>query len=159
MLYQSTCVGFGYGPMPELFPGPLQPPAQSDKGEQRFRVVTSGGRGNIHPLPIGYGCRPRLRGRLTLRGLALRRNPWTSGGGVSRPPCRYSCPHSRFPRLHRPSRVRLRRPGERSATPGRPARVLPSRGFGARLEPRYIFAAGQLLDQGAITLSLKDGCF
>ena len=39
--------------------------------------------GNINPVPIGYGFRPRLRGRLTLRGLALRRNPWTFGESVS----------------------------------------------------------------------------
>ena len=102
--------------MPELFPGPLQPPAQSDKGEQHFRVVTSGGLGNIHPIPIGYGSRPRLRGRLTLRGLTLRRNPWTFGDRVSHSVCRYSCPHSHFPYLHRPSPVRLHRPRERSAT-------------------------------------------
>ena len=102
--------------VPELFPGPLQPPDQSDKTEQRFKVVTSGGRGNIHPLPIGYGSRPRLRGRLTLRGLTLRRNPWTFGDRVSHPVCRYSCPHSHFSYLHRPSQVRLQRPRERSAT-------------------------------------------
>ena len=102
--------------VPELFPGPLQPPDQSDKTEQRFKVVTSGGRGNIHPLPIGYGSRPRLRGRLTLRGLTLRRNPWTFGGRVSHSPCRYSCPHSHFPYLHGPSRIPLHRPRERSAT-------------------------------------------
>ena len=102
--------------MPELFPGPLQPHPQSDKGIRRFMVVTSGGRGNIHPLPIGYGSRPRLRGRLTLRGLTLRRNPWTFGGRVSHSPCRYSCPHSHFPYLHDPSPVSLHRPRERSAT-------------------------------------------
>ena len=42
--------------------------------------------GIVRPIPIGYGCRPRLRGRLTLRGLTLRRNPWTFGGGVSHTP-------------------------------------------------------------------------
>ena len=41
--------------------------------------------GSINPIPIDYGFRPRLRGRLTLRGLALRRNPWAFGGGVSHP--------------------------------------------------------------------------
>lgn len=79
-------------------------------------VVTSGGPGNIHPVSIGYGCRPRLRGRLTLRGLALRRNPWTFGERGSHPLCRYSCPHSHFRYLQEPSRVSLRRPTERSAT-------------------------------------------
>jgi len=102
--------------MPVLFPGPLQSPSQSVKGEQNFKVVTSGGRRNIHPLPIGYSCRSRLRGRLTLRGLALRRNPWTYGERVSHPLCRYSCPHSHFPYLHDPSQVPLHRLRERSAT-------------------------------------------
>ena len=130
--------------MPALFPGPLHQPPQSDKGRHSFAVVTSGGPRNVDLVPIGYGLRPRLRGRLTLRGLALRRNPWTFGGRGSRPPCRYSCPHSHFRYLQRPSRVRLRRLTERSATTRSCERV---RGFGAWLEPRYIFAAGQLLDQ------------
>ncbi len=130
--------------MPALFPGPLPQPPQSGKGRHGFAVVTSGGPGNVRPVPIGYGLRPRLRGRLTLRGLALRRNPWTSGDRVSHPVCRYSCPHSHFPCLHGPSREPLQRPGERSAT-ARPSER--ARGFGRRLEPRYIFAAGQLIDQ------------
>ena len=41
------------------------------------------GYGNINPLSIDYACRPRLRSRLTLGGLACPRNPWSSGGGVS----------------------------------------------------------------------------
>ena len=105
--------------LPVLFPEPLQRPPQSDKGRPHFTAVTSGGPGNVHPVSIGYGCRPRLRGRLTLRGLALRRNPWTFGDRVSRPVCRYSCPHSHFPCLHGPSRVPLRRLTERSATSAR----------------------------------------
>ena len=102
--------------MPALFPEPIQLHAQSDKGVQNFTAVTSGGPGNVHPVSIGYGCRPRLRGRLTLRGLALRRNPWTFGGRVSHSPCRYSCPHSHFRYLHGPSRIPLHRLTERSAT-------------------------------------------
>ena len=90
--------------MPELFPGPIRQPLQSNKEEQRFTAVTSGGPRNIDLVPIGYGSRPRLRGRLTLRGLALRRNPWTFGGRVSHSPCRYSCPHSHFPYLQQTSR-------------------------------------------------------
>src|SRR3954452_9742508 len=39
--------------------------------------------GNINPLSIDYACRPRLRSRLTLGGLACPRNPWSFGGGVS----------------------------------------------------------------------------
>jgi hypothetical protein len=102
--------------MPELFPGPIQLPPQSNKERQNFTVVTSGGPRNVHLVSIGYGSRPRLRGRLTLRGLALRRNPWTFGGRVSHPPCRYSCPHSHFRYLHGPSQVPLHRLTERSAT-------------------------------------------
>src|SRR6188508_3369011 len=40
----------------------------------------SRGYGNINPLSIDYACRPRLRSRLTLGGLAWPRNPWSSGG-------------------------------------------------------------------------------
>src|SRR5215831_19216614 len=35
------------------------------------------GYGNINPLSIDYACRPRLRSRLTLGGLACPRNPWS----------------------------------------------------------------------------------
>ena len=49
---------------------------------------------NINLIPIAYAFRPRLRGRLTLRGLALRRNPWTLSESVSHTLYRYSCQHS-----------------------------------------------------------------
>ena len=51
---------------------------------------------NINLISIDYAFRPRLRSRLTLRGLALRRKPWAFGGRGSRPPNRYSCQHSHF---------------------------------------------------------------
>src|SRR3546814_4535944 len=98
ILYQPTCVGFGYGPAVALFPGTIRPPSQSDKGRQRFTFVTSTGSRNINLVPIDYGFRPRLRGRLTLRGLALRRNPWAFGESVSHTLYRYSCQHSHFRR-------------------------------------------------------------
>ena len=63
----------------------------------------------INLVPIDYGFRPRLRGRLTLRGLTLRRNPWTYGDRVSRPVYRYSCQHSHFQPLHRSLTSRLHR--------------------------------------------------
>ena len=100
----------------ELFPGTTRPHGQSDKPAQRFTFVTSSRPRTINPVPIDYGFRPRLRGRLTLRGLTLRRNPWTFGDRVSHSVCRYSCQHSHFRYLHRPSRVRLHRLTERSAT-------------------------------------------
>ena len=71
---------------------------------------------NINLVPIAYGFRPRLRGRLTLRGLALRRNPWDFGESVSHTLYRYSCQHSHFRYLQMPSRVTLHRLTERSAT-------------------------------------------
>jgi hypothetical protein len=87
-----------------LFPGTPSPPRQSDKSRRFTGSVTSRRPRNINLVPIGYGFRPHLRGRLTLRGLALRRNPWTFGGSVSHTPCRYSCQHSHFRYLQRPSR-------------------------------------------------------
>ena len=45
-----------------LFPGRPRPPSQSDKREQLSASVTSTRLGNINPIPIGYGFRPRLRG-------------------------------------------------------------------------------------------------
>ena len=58
------------------------------------------GYGNIHPLSIDYACRPRLRSRLTLGGLAWPRNPWSFGGQGSHLPYRYSCLHSHSHTLH-----------------------------------------------------------
>ena len=79
-----------------LFPGDPRLPVQSSKDEQRSDPVTTRGPRNVDLVAIGYAFRPRLRGRLTLRGLALRRNPWTSGERVSHPLYRYSCQHSYF---------------------------------------------------------------
>jgi hypothetical protein len=72
--------------------------------------------GNINPLSIAYACRPRLRSRLTLRRLALLRNPWAFGGGVSPPLSRYSCQHSRFWCLHGWVTPPLQSASERSPT-------------------------------------------
>src|SRR6195952_1695948 len=102
--------------MLELFPGMRLKPDQSDKTRQQLAFVTSSRPRNIHLVSIDYGFRPRLRGRLTLRGLTLRRNPWTYGDRVSHSVCRYSCQHSHFRYLQRGSPLRLRRPTERSAT-------------------------------------------
>ena len=87
-----------------LFPGRPRLPSQSDKGRQLPTFVTHSRRRNINLLPIGYGFRPHLRGRLTLRRLALRRNPWTFGESVSHTLCRYSCQHSHFRYLQPDSR-------------------------------------------------------
>jgi hypothetical protein len=116
MLYQSTCVGLGYGLMRGLFPGTPSRHRQSNKPVQLTAFVTLRWPWNINQVPIDYGFRPRLRSRLTLRGLALRRNPWTYGESVSHTLCRYSCQHSHFLYLQRLSRERLHRLKERSAT-------------------------------------------
>jgi hypothetical protein len=100
----------------ELFPGTASPPRQSNKSEQVTQSVTTTRPTNINVVPIDYACPPRLRGRLTLLRLTLSRNPWSFGERVSHPLYRYSCQHSHFRYLQRPSRVLLHRLTERSAT-------------------------------------------
>ena len=90
--------------MLELFPGTTSLHTQSVKHVQLTSSVTTNRFRNINLIPIDYGFRPRLRGRLTLRGLALRRNPWAFGEGGSHSLYRYSCQHSRFRYLQQSSR-------------------------------------------------------
>ena len=99
-----------------LFPGTPSLPAESINREQLTEFVTTRWLRNIDLIPIDYAFRPRLRDRLTLRRLALRRNPWTFGGSVFHTAFRYSCQHSHFRYLQEPSRVSLHRLTERSAT-------------------------------------------
>ena len=95
---------------------PLHRRDQSSKTRRYTRSVTTRWLRNIHLIPIGYAFLPRLRGRLTLRRLTLRRNPWTFGDSVSHTVCRYSCQHSHFRYLQGASRLPLHRLTERSAT-------------------------------------------
>lgn len=125
---RSICEGY--------FLAPFRCPHQSSQGRQLTGNVTSRGPRTINLVPIAYGCRPRLRGRLTPRGLALRGNPWTFGGRGSHSPCRYSCQHSHFRYLQQTSRFTFT--GLRNA----PLPLFRARSFGAWLEPRYIFGAG-----------------
>ena len=74
---------------------PGQPCKPSRKTDFRNPSLTSRFR-NINLIPIDYAFRLCLRGRLTLRRLTLRRNPWTFGEGASHPLYRYSCQHSHF---------------------------------------------------------------
>src|SRR3954447_4006438 len=76
------------GRIPRYFPPPAQVPTS---GLGRLASLGPAGAflrgyGNINPLSIDYACRPRLRSRLTLGGLAWPRNPWSSGGGGSHSP-------------------------------------------------------------------------
>ena len=66
MLYQSTCVGLGYGLMRGLFPGTPTLPEQNQFVRQLSEFVTTRWPRNIDLVPISYGFRPHLRGRLTL---------------------------------------------------------------------------------------------
>ena len=66
--------------------------------------LTGRGQRNLHRLSIAYASRLPLRSRLTLIRLALIRNPWPSGEGVSRPLCRYLCLHLLFRGLQQASR-------------------------------------------------------
>ena len=91
--------------MMELFPGTTSLHTQSDKRVQLTSSVTTIRSRNINRVPIDYCFRTYLRGRLTLRGLTLRRNPWTFGDRVSHSVCRYSCQHSRFRYLQQSSQI------------------------------------------------------
>ena len=73
--------------------------------------LTPSGTGIFNPFPIAYAFRPRLRGRLTLSGRTLPRNPWDFGGQDSHLSFRYLCPHNHFCTVHGrlPSRFNLYR--------------------------------------------------
>src|SRR3954463_4989693 len=111
------------------------------------------GYGNINPLSIDYACRPRLRSRLTLGGLAWPRNPWSSGGGVSHSPfATHACILTRVA-----STAGSLRRFDRHTTLPYPSTHLAGttkvttgscecHSFGGVLEPRYIVGA-EPLDQ------------
>src|SRR5690242_6073583 len=61
----------------------------------------------LTPFPSASALALALGARLTLRGLTLRRNPWTFGDSVSHAVYRYSCQHSHFRYLHGRSRARF----------------------------------------------------
>jgi hypothetical protein len=88
---------------------------------------------NINRLCIDYAFRPRLSSRLTLGGLGFRRRGFS-------PLSRYSCQHSHSSALHAGSHRRFtaRSTLRYHSSQGR------IRGFGSRLEPRYIVRAGSL---------------
>ncbi len=102
------------------------------------------GYGNINPLSIDYACRPRLRPRLTLGGLACPRNPWSFGGRASHSPfATHACILTRAASTARS----LCRFARCAALPyPAPPRRGGCRGFGGVLEPRYIVGA-ESLDQ------------
>src|SRR5882672_5591158 len=101
-------------------------------------LATPHGYGNINPLSIDYACRPRLRPRLTLGGLACPRNPWSIGGRASHSPfATHACILT-----HAASTAGSLRCFTRCMTLSYPpAHQRECRGFGGVLEPRYIVGA------------------
>jgi hypothetical protein len=91
------------------------------------------GYGNINPLSIDYACRPRLRSRLTLGGLACPRNPWSFGGRASHSPfATHACILT-----HAASTAGSPRRFTRCMTLSYPSTLTHEcRGFGGVLEPR-----------------------
>ena len=153
MLYQSTCVGLGYGPMEGYFQEPLNCTTNPIRWYNLCDPSLPPGPGILTCVPIDYAFRPRLRSRLTLLRLALSRKPldfrrqgfspclsllMSSFSLLIAPPVA-SRPGFTAENAHPVPKVRnLAFPiTERSATV-----AYATRSFGSWLEPRYIFAAG-----------------
>ena len=139
MLYQSTCVGLGYGLCGGYFQGRLRCQPNPIRIDNTRNPSLTHWPTNVNVVPIGYGFHPRLRGRLTLRRLALRRNPWTFGGSVS---------HTSLATHVSILTSDTSRSPHGSPFTGLRNALLPlfrARSFGTQLEPRYIFAAGTLV--------------
>jgi hypothetical protein len=118
---------------PALFPGRSPQPPQSNKGRHAYPLRRApAGWGILTPFPSATAFALALGDRLTLRGLTLRRNPWTFGVRVSHPHLRYSCQHSHFRYLQHASRHAFT--GLRNAPLPRREPVAPNtRSFGAWL--------------------------
>ena len=129
----------GLGSPGDFPPGALPTPLQRALPSARARFappspLRSGSRcRNLQRLPIGLALRLILRTRLTLIRLALIRNPWSSGGRVSRPPSRYLCLHLLFHPLQRASRPAFDANG---MLPYRHPKM--ARGFGKALHARLL---------------------
>ena len=104
-------------------------------GKTHTRLNLRTRRRNINLLSIDYAFRPRLRLRLTLGGFTVPRKPWVFGEQDSHLFYRYLSRHNLFQIVQTSfpsSFTRL----ECSPTPARSQRLLASRSFGCRLEPR-----------------------
>jgi len=151
----------------ELFPGTPSQPPESNNRRQLTEFVTTHWLQNIDCIPIDYAFRPHLRDRLTLRRLALRRNPWTFGDSVFHTVFRYSCQHSHFRYLQEPSRVSLHRLTERSATTCHSRRNDTSKASARGLSPVTFSAQESLIRpvscyaffKGWLLLSQPPGCY
>jgi hypothetical protein len=97
----------------------------------------------LTPFPSATAFALALGARLTLRGLTLRRNPWTFGDSVSHAVYRYSCQHSRF---------RYLQPASRQTFAGLRNAPLPR----ARLAARP--SAASVRGLSPVTFSARDSC-
>ena len=70
MLYLSTCVGLEYGLRGGYFQGHLRCQTNPIRIDNTRHPSLTHWLTNINVIPIHYGFRPRVRGRLTLRRLA-----------------------------------------------------------------------------------------
>jgi len=101
---------------PALFPGSPRPPPQSSKERRLSAFVTSGRLGNINPIPIGYGCRPRLRGPANPARINLAQEPLDLRREGFSPSLSLLMSAFSLPIPPAPLAGHLRRPTERSAT-------------------------------------------
>ena len=85
---RSICYGYFQEPFHCIFNPIRKYNLYDPSSHSRYR--------NINLFPIDYAFLPRLRGRLTLSGLTLRRNPWIFGDRVFHSVNRYLCQHSHF---------------------------------------------------------------
>ena len=123
----------GLGDLPPFrIPTPFNGLFRLSAGVPLLRLPLAAGTSNGMFTVSSIGCafRLRLRSRLTLIRLALIRNPWSFGVGVSRPHYRYLYLHLLFRRLHRgsvhgfsasrnaPLPTRPSRPSSTSSAPG-----------------------------------------
>ena len=117
MLYQSTSVGLGYG----LCAGAVswKPIARHPNPVRGDKLSTSsrpGRLGNINPIPIGYGFRPRLRGPANPARIDLAQEPLDFRREGFSPSFTLLMSAFALPMPPAHLAVHLRRPTERSAT-------------------------------------------
>ena len=101
----------------QVSPGPLPPVHMATSLQRAIRsargpfaspspfTLSRHGLRNIDRISIHPVLRTDVRPRLTLNRLALFRNPWSFGDGVSRPIYRYLCLHLLFRLLQQASRL------------------------------------------------------
>ena len=117
MLYPSTSVGLGYGlKCRRCFPEGVGRPPNPIRQNDGWPSSRSGRRGNVNPLPIGYGSRPRLRGPANPARINLAQEPLDFRREGLSPSLALLMSAFALPMPPAPLARHLRRPTERSAT-------------------------------------------